>query len=359
MQQYNVGAELNLALRNNLTLINKGFVQVLCLRFHDSHQRAQISYGDNLAETRRLMQLLGEMQRLGVLFDPDGPSDSTDRGGPDLQTTAKDIWLSDLTLASEKLDAMRNAQVALRSSQAPSAKNPDLDVLIEEGEAYVAELRDRINGKEDLNPFDPAQAASEYEQSSLDDFFGYAEGTDEAFLQGKTETAGSQSDALAAILNTVLSNYFLAIDQFFLHGFLMQSWQEKKLAEVRIKHSVDVMIGAYRTAQRIIVSGSLPKSIFLQDMRIPYCVKVGSNPLDAIRNDLDLTRKLLGNLTQAKKLVEDISEPSSADMLSLLIEKEVGAEKWLSQKMEILTTGETADKDDGEFDAMLARWTAT
>ena len=34
MQQQSVGAELSQAVRDNLTMINKGFVQTLSLRFH-------------------------------------------------------------------------------------------------------------------------------------------------------------------------------------------------------------------------------------------------------------------------------------------------------------------------------------
>ena len=64
--------DLNLALGDKLTMVNRGFVQSLCLRFHGKRTAAELAYADNLAETRRLMQLIRAMQRQGAPLDPDG-----------------------------------------------------------------------------------------------------------------------------------------------------------------------------------------------------------------------------------------------------------------------------------------------
>ncbi len=356
MLQDTASAELNLALRDNLTLINKGFVQALCLRFHDSKQRAQLAYADNLAETRRLMQLLLEMQRQDIPLDPDGISENLDRGGPDLQSKAKDIWLSDFKLATRKFESLRRGQTSLKSSRPDSSGSLGLDRLIEEGEEFVAELRDRSNGIENLDQLDPTKTSSQAEKKTLEDFLGYVEGIEEAFLVGKTETTRPENDPVFTVLNTVLSNHFLAIDQFFLHGFLLHKLNEKALAEERIKHSVDEMKGAFRAVQRILVLGSVPRSIFLQDIRSLYRVLVGSNPLEAIRNDLELTEKLIVNLQRAKELAENASESRSVDMLSDFIDRENNAKRRLSKQLEQFSKGETSGKGSGKIDAMLDRW---
>lgn len=356
MHQDTASAELNLALRDNLTLINKGFVQALCLRFHDSKQRAQLAYADNLAETRRLMQLLVEMQRQDMPLDPDGVSENPDRGSPDLQSKAKEIWLSDFRLAARKLESLRRGQTSLKSSRPDRSGSLGLDRLIEEGEEFAADLRDRSNGIENLDQFDPTRVASDAEKKTLEDFLGYVEGIEEAFMVGKTETTRPENDPVFTVLNTVLSNHFLAIDQFFLHGFLLHKSNEKALAKERIMHSVDEMKGAFRATQRILVLGSVPRPIFLQDIRSPYCVRVGSGPLEAIRNDLELTEKLIVNLQGAKELAETASESRSVDMLWDFVNMESDAKRRLSTQLEQLSKGETSGKGSDKIDTMLDRW---
>ena len=358
MLQDKAGADLSLAVRDNLTMVNKGFVQSLCLRFHDSHERAQLAYADNLAETRRLMQLLCEMQRLDLLPDPDGASADTDRGGPDLQSTAHDIWTSDLQLATRRLESLQSAQAALKASRSGGAGSPGLDRLIEDAEAFVAELEARSNGIETFGPPDPQHVKSDAEKNTLDDFFGYVQRTEDAFLASKTETPRPDDDPMFAVLNTLLSNHFLAIDQFFLQGFLLYRWNEDALAEGRLKHSVDQMKAAYRTAQRILVLGSVPRSVFLDELRIPYYVTVGSNPLEALQNDAMLSARLIDAMQRGRELAEKAPEPRTVGMLSQLIEVESAARGHVSEQVDALANGTSPGKGTGKFESMLKHWAA-
>ena len=350
---------LNRAMRDTLTMINKGFVQSLCLRLHESRQHAQLAYGDNLAETSRLLQLLGEMQRLDMPLDPDGASGNADRGGPDLNSSAKEIWPSDASLAGRRLESLKVGLSALRESPDGGPEATGLEQLAHESEAFVADLEERAKGNENLGQFDPENVASEAEKNTLEDFLDYADGTDPSFVEGKIDRTRDENDPLFAVLNTVLGNYFLAIDQFFLHGFMMQKWQEKELAEAGIKHSVDAMRGAYRIAQHILVLGAVPKSDYNPAIRLTYHVNPGSSPLDAVHNDLELTGKLAETMHAAKELVEKISEPQSAALLSSLIDKEVETGEWLSRQMEKLSSGDATGEGSGKFDSMLKYWEAT
>jgi bacterioferritin len=358
MTQEQTGADLNLALCDNLTFINKGFVQSLCLRFHDSKERARLAYADNLAGTRRLMQLLREMERLGIRPDPDGASGDSGRGAPDLQSKAKDIWLSDMALVTRKLESLRRGKALFDVSSPDGSESPALERLIGETEAFAAELQDRANGIENLGPFDPAQAASQAETNTIEDFLGYVENAEDAYLAGHTDAPLPESDPIFAVLNTVLNNHFLAIDQYFVHAFMLAQWNEKALAEDSIRRSVDEMKGAFRAAQRIIVLGSVPRLIFLDDIRVPYRVRTGSDPLDAIRNDLALTDQLTVQLQRAKALAENVSEARSVDFLSSAIDLESDAKRRLSAQMETLSAGETPGAGSGKFDRMLDSWAA-
>ena len=112
MHSERTGDDLNLALGDKLTMVNRGFVQSLCLRFQGERTAAELAYADNLAETRRLMQLIREMQRQGVPLDPDGAAGSPDRGGPDFQVREKAVWLTDLSLVTRNLASLRRARSA-------------------------------------------------------------------------------------------------------------------------------------------------------------------------------------------------------------------------------------------------------
>ncbi len=338
-------ADLNLALGDKLTMVNRGFVQSLSLRFHGERTAAELAYADNLAETRRLMQLTREMQRQGVPLDPDGVAESPDRGEPDFQVTEKAVWLSDLSLMARNLASLRRARSALETS-------PGLDDLIEEGAAFVAALHDRAEAVGNLAPDDPGEPASDAEGRSLEDFLGYLEDTDESFLAGEADTAWPEDEALFTVLNTVLCNHLLAIEQFFLQGFLLEHCHEKALGEVRIQHSVDEMTCAFRVTQHIILLGTDPKPVFSPDIKLPHRIKVGSDPLTAIRHDLELTENLMATLENAKSA----ADPKTVDILSRSLATEGNAQMWLSSQLERLTKGGVPPAASGRFDTMLQRW---
>ena len=345
MQSERPDADLNLALGDKLTMVNRGFVQSLSLRFRGNRTAAELAYADNLAETRRLMQLTREMQRQGVPLDPDGAAQSPDRGEPDFQVTEKAVWLSDLCLATRYLSSLWRARNAIEMS-------PGLDDLIEEGETFVVELHDRFKAAGNLAPGDPGEPASDAEGRSLEDFLGYLDDTDERFLAGEADTARPEDEALFAVLNTVLCNHFLAIEQFFLQGFLLEHCNEKALGEVRIQHSVDEMTCAFRVTQHIILLGAEPKPIFTPDIKLPHRVKVGSDPLTAIRHDLELTENLIASLDDAKSA----ANPKTVDILSRSLVTERKAQSWLSGQLERLSKGEAPPQPSGRFDTMLQRW---
>ena len=151
----------------------------------------------------------------------------------------KEVWLSDLNLMARNLASLQRARSA-------SGTSPGLDGLIEEGAAFVAELRRRAEAAGNLALSESGEPASNAEGRSLEDFLESLEDTDERFLAGEVDTVRPVDEALIAVLNTVLCNHFLAIEQFFLQGFMLEQCGETALGEVRIGHSVDEMTFAFR-----------------------------------------------------------------------------------------------------------------
>ena len=222
--------------------------------------------------------------------------------------------------------------------------------------AFVDELQQRAEAYGNLAPSGSGEPASDAEGRSLEDFLEYLDDTDERFLAGETAKARPVDETLIAVLNTVLCNHFLAIEQFFLQGFLLERCGEKALGEVRIGHSVDEMTCAFRVAQRIILLGADPRPAFSSDIRLAHRVKVGSGPLAAIRHDLELTEALIATLEDARALAQAASEPGTVDILSRSLETERNARGWLSGQRDRLSKGEAPPEASGRFDTMLQRW---
>ena len=94
----------------------------------------------------------------------------------------------------------------------------------------------------------------------------------------------------------------------------------------------------------------------MPDIRLPHRVKVGTDPLTAIRHDFDLTENLIATLEDAKGAAETAREPKTVDILSRSLTTERNAQKWLSGQLERLSKGGAPPQPSGRFDTMLQRW---
>ena len=356
MHQQEIGPALNAALGDKLTLVNKGFVQSLCLRFVQAKTAAELAYADNLAETRRVMTLIREMQRLGISLDPDGADSSHDRGEPDLKAREKEIWLSDLKLANRNRDALKRARKAFATSGSRSKDCLWLDNLITEGEAFATELECRSRGVYEVRA---TKATAPAQGNSLEHFLESLEDLDSRLLAGRTEATRGPTGPLFSVLNSVLCNQFLAIEQFFLQGFLLVQCGHVSLGEVRIRHSLDEMVGAFRVAQRILLLGSVPRPFFLPQAKIPYRIRVGSDAMTALKNDLALTESLIESLDLAAARTQADLDSDTLNLISLTINEEKKAEQRLRSNLEALATDGIRILPSGQFDTMLTRWAVT
>ncbi|MDG2479377.1 MAG: ferritin-like domain-containing protein [Alphaproteobacteria bacterium] len=356
MHRGGIATDLNLVLRDNLTLIDKGFVQALCLRFHDSRERAQLAYADNLAETRRLMILLREMQRLGIPLDPDGAANVPERGDLDLQHEARAIWLSDGDLAGRKLECLLRAQNALQDSGKPTLAT--LARLIAENRELHEDLGKRAQGIENFDPPDPEEQKSEAEKATFEEFLKHLPYADPQFLAGESEVAGENLGDVSATLNAVLNNSFIAIDQFFVHGFVFRGHREHAIAQESIGYSILQMGAAYRLAQRILVLGAVPGGQNNEELRLSYRVVAGQDPAEALQNDLDLLDRRTAGLERARMLMNEEWDRGSFDLLSILLAGEARTREKLRARQGALAGGTTIGGAGEKFDAMLSMWGA-
>ena len=81
-----------------------------------------------------------------------------------------------------------------------------------------------------------------------------------------------------------------------------------------------------------------------------------SDPLTAIRHDLDLTENLIATLEDAGSSAHVAPDPKTAGILSRSLETERTARNWLSGQLERLSKGGAPLEASGRFDTMLQRW---
>ena len=144
-------------------------------------------------------------------------------------------------------------------------------------------------------------------------------------------------------LNQVLTNELTAINQYFIHYKMCDSWGFKKLAEVNRKESIEEMQHAERLMDRILFLEGLPN---VQDL---HKVSVGEAVPEQLKLDLELEMRATPLLRTAieycrqqhddvsKALFEDIlkAEEEHIDWLETQLEliQKVGVQNYLQSQM--------------------------
>jgi len=121
-----------------------------------------------------------------------------------------------------------------------------------------------------------------------------------------------------AHLNQTLKNELTAINQYFLHSRLLESWGLVKLAKHEYKESIEEMQHADLLIQRIILLDGHPN---LQDLGKLY---IGENVKEVIEGDRKLEIKGIDDLKAAIKDYEGASDYVSRDLFIKILTDEEG-----------------------------------
>jgi bacterioferritin len=118
-------------------------------------------------------------------------------------------------------------------------------------------------------------------------------------------------------LNEALSEELTAINQYFVHAEMYESWGYKKLAELIKKQSIDEMKHAEELIERILFLEGKP------NMSVKK-LNIGSAVPDMLKNDLKLETSAVAMYNEYISLASKKNDQGTVELFKELLEDEEG-----------------------------------
>ncbi|HEY8924558.1 MAG TPA: bacterioferritin [Polyangia bacterium] len=132
-------------------------------------------------------------------------------------------------------------------------------------------------------------------------------------------------------LNDILTSELTAINQYFVHYRMLENWGYFRLAKKKREESIEEMKHADRIIHRILYLDGVPN---LQRLGP---VKVGEEPIEMHKLDLELEREAVARLNKAVDLCLQKSDAGTRDLVESVLREEEEAIDWLEAQLKIVS----------------------
>lgn len=150
-------------------------------------------------------------------------------------------------------------------------------------------------------------------------------------------------EQILVLLNEILKAELTAINQYFLHSKMCESWGYRRLAELDRRESIEEMQHADILMQRILFLEGVPKMTEL------FPIRVGADVKAQLENDLALELDAVPRLNAAIKTAAELGDNGSLELFKkilldeehhidylegqLHIVEEIGLDNYLAQQI--------------------------
>ncbi len=131
-------------------------------------------------------------------------------------------------------------------------------------------------------------------------------------------------------LNDLLTAELTAINQYFIHHKMCENWGYERLSKKKYEESIGEMKHADRVIARILYLDGVP------NMQRMFPVRVGEDPIEQHRLDLEVEREAVDRLNKGIALCREKADNGSRELLEhILVEEEEGLD-WLEAQLHLV-----------------------
>ena len=132
------------------------------------------------------------------------------------------------------------------------------------------------------------------------------------------------------LLNEILTGELTAINQYFLHAKMCKNWGYERIAKKKREESIEEMKHADVVIERILFLEGIP------NMQRLNPVKVGEDPIEQHRLDLDLEVDAYKRLNDAIKQCTDAGDNGTRELLEHILREEEESIDWHETQLKLV-----------------------
>jgi bacterioferritin len=138
------------------------------------------------------------------------------------------------------------------------------------------------------------------------------------------------NDRILEVLNDVLTAELTAINQYFLHGKMMQDWGYRRLGDFTRSESIDEMRHAEQLTERILFLDGIP------NFQRVFPLRIGETVPEQLESDLQLEYAAIERLNAGIALAVEVGDNGTRELLAEILVSEEEHTDWLETQLETI-----------------------